>query len=47
MRLILQLIRNISRVLPKLLKYFIGTIILTSFVQPAAILPVIFCVNLN
>ena len=36
MRLISQLIKGISRVLQKLLKYFNGTAILTSFVFPAA-----------
>ena len=36
MRLILQLIHDISRVLQKLRKYFNGTAILTSFIFPAA-----------
>ena len=36
MRLISQLTNGISRVLQKLLKYFNGTAILTSFVFPAA-----------
>ena len=45
MRLISQLINGISRVLQKLLKYFSGTIILTSFVP---LFPVLFfCLNLN
>ena len=35
-RLISQLIKRISRVLQKLLKYCSGTAILTSFVLPAA-----------
>ena len=47
MRLISQLIKGISRVLQKLLKYFRGTIISTCFVPPPAVLPVIFCLNLN
>ena len=47
MRLISQLIKDISRVLQKLLKYFNGTTISTFFVPPAAVLPVIFCLNLN
>ena len=47
MSLISQLIKGISRVLQKLLKYFDGTIISTSFVPPATVLPVIFCLNIN
>ena len=48
MRLISQLINGISRVLQKLLKYFNGTIISTSFVLPAAgVFPVIFILDLN
>ena len=47
MRLIPQLIKDISIVLQKLLKYFIGTIISTSFALPAAVFPVAFCLNLN
>ena len=43
-----QLISGISRVLQKLLKYFNGTIISTSFVLPVAgAFPVIFILNLN
>ena len=42
-RLTSQLINDISSVLQKLLKYFNGTIISTSFVLPAAVVfPVIF-----
>ena len=48
MRLISQLINNISRVLLKLLKYFNGTIISTSFVLPSAgVLPVMLILDLN
>ena len=48
MRLTSQLINGISRVLQKLLKYFNGTIISTSFVLPAAgVFPVIFILDLN
>ena len=54
-RLISQIVGDISRVLQqllkyfqKLLKYFNGTIISTSYVRPATvILPVIFCLNIN
>ena len=47
-RLTSQLINGISRVLQKLLKYFNGTIISTSFVLPAAgAFPVIFNLYLN
>ena len=46
-RLILQLINSISRVLQKLLRYFNSTIILTSFVPPLPDLPTIFVLNLN
>ena len=47
-RLTSQLINSISGVLQKLLKYFNGTIILTSFVLPAAgFFPVIFILDLN
>ena len=45
-RLISRLINGISRVLQKLLKYFNGTIILTSFVPLFPILPAIFVLNL-
>ena len=46
-RLISQLINGISRILQKWLKYFNGTIILTSFVLPAAgVFPVIFILDL-
>ena len=48
MRLISQLINGISRVLQKLLKYFNGTIISTSFVLPSVgVFPVIFILDLN
>ena len=48
MRLISQLIKGISRVLQKLLKYFNGTIISTSFVLPSAgVFPIIFILDLN
>ena len=48
MRLTLQLINGISRVLQKLLKYFNGTIISTSFsLPPAGFFPVIFILDLN
>ena len=48
MRLTSQLINGISRVLQKLLKYFNGTIISTSFLLPAAgVFPVIFILDLN
>ena len=47
-RLTSQLISGISRVLQKLLKYFNGTIISTSFVLPAArVFPVVFILDLN
>ena len=47
-RLISQLIKIISRVLQKLLQYFNGTTILTSFVLPAAgVFPEIFTLDLN
>ena len=42
MRLISQLVKGISRVLQKLLKYSHGTIISTSPVKP-----INFCLNLN
>ena len=45
MRLISQLIIDISRVLQKLLKYFNGTAISTFFVLPAAgLLLGVFCI---
>ena len=48
MRLISQLIKGISRVLQKLLKYFNGTDISTSVVLPAApVFPVIFSLGLS
>ena len=48
MRLISQLINDISRVLQKLLKCFNGTAILTSFVLPAAgVFPVILVLYLT
>ena len=46
-RLISQLIKVISRVPQKLLKYFNDTIISTSFLPLAAVTPVIFCLDLN
>ena len=43
-----QLIKGISRVLQKLLKYFNGTIISTSFPLPlSGVFPVIFILDLN
>ena len=48
MRLILQLINGISKVLQKLPKCFNGTITSTSFVLPSAgVFPVIFILDLN
>ena len=48
MRLTSQLIKDISRVLQKLLKYFNGTIISTSFSLPQArVFPIIFISDLN
>ena len=48
MRSTSQLINGISRVLQKLLKYFNGTIILTSFLlSSAGAFPVIFILDLN
>ena len=48
MRLTSQLINDISRVVQKLLKYFNGTIISTSFSLPvAAAFSVIFTLDLN
>ena len=47
-RLTLQLINGISRVLQKCLKYFNGTIISTIFVfLSAGVFPVIFTLDLN
>ena len=46
-RLTSQLIKGISKVLQKLLKYFNGTIISTSFVPSSPVSPVIFALNLN
>ena len=46
-RLISQLIKGLSRVLQKLLNYFNGTIILTSFVRSSPVSPVIFSLKLN
>ena len=47
-RLISQLIKGISRVLQKLLKYFNGTAVLTSFVLPSSgVFPVIFNLDLS
>ena len=47
-RLTSQLIKGISSVLQKLLKYFNGTIISTSFVLPlSGVFPVIFTLDLN
>ena len=45
MRLISQLIKGISRVLQKNLKYFNGTAILTPFILPSS--GVIFSMDLN
>ena len=43
-----ELIKGISRVLQKLLKYFNGTMISTSFVLPTAgVFPVISILDLN
>ena len=47
MRLMSQLIKDIFRVLQKLLKYFNAIIISKSFVSLSAVLSVIFCLNLN
>ena len=48
MRLTLQLINGISRVLQKLLRYFNGTIISIFFSLTAAgVFPVIFVLDLN
>ena len=46
-RLILQLIKDILRLLQKLLKQFNDTAISTSFLQLTAVLPAIFYLNLN
>ena len=46
-RLISQLIESISRVLQKLLRYFNGTIILTSVLPLSPVLPVTFSFILN
>ena len=44
----LKLIKGISRVLQKLLEYFNGTIISTSFSLPSlGVFPVIFVLDLN
>ena len=43
MRLISLLINGILRVLEELIKYFIGNIILTAFLPPSSVEPVIFC----
>ena len=43
-----QLIKGISRVLQKLLKYFNGTTISVPFISPSSlVLPVIFVLNLD
>ena len=48
LKLTSQLVKGISRVLPKLLKYFNGTIISKSFSLPAArVFPVIFVLDLH
>ena len=47
MRLISQLLKGISRLLQKLLKYLNGTINSKVFGPPAAVLPAIFCLSLN
>ena len=47
-RLTSQLINGISSVLQKLLKYFSGTVISTSFVLPSSgVSPVIYTLDLN
>ena len=46
-RLTSQLIKGISKVLQKLLKYFNGTITSTSFVPSFPVWSVIFTLNLN
>ena len=46
-RLISQLIRNISRVLQKLLQYFDGTSISYLNLPPVVLLTVIFAINLK
>ena len=47
-RLTSQLIKGISSVLPKLLKYFSGTIISTSFALPlSGVFPATFTLDLN
>ena len=45
MRLISQLINDISRILQKSQRFFNGTIISTTFLHPSPVLPVIFCLN--
>ena len=48
MTLTSQLVNSVSRVLPKLLKYFNGTIISTSFVlSSAGVSSIIFTLDLN
>ena len=48
MKLISQLIKDISRVLQKLLRHFNSNDILTSFVLPSAgVFPVVLILNLN
>ena len=48
MRLILQLIKGISRVLEKLFKYFNATVTSTFFVLPSAgVFPVILILDIN
>ena len=48
LRLISQFIVDISRVLQKLLKYFNGTAILTSFVLPLSVfLSIVFTLDRN
>ena len=47
MRLILQLVNDISRVFQKWLNYLNGTIISTTFVPSAPVSPVIFGLNLH
>ena len=46
-RLILQSIKDVSRILQKLLTYFNGTIIATSFMSLAFVCPVMFSLILN
>ena len=48
MKLISQLIKDISRVLQKLLRYFNGIIIILNFSVPSLpVFPIVFCLSLN